>query len=69
MMYNVPEKCDRCGKEAEELNQMCHVPGVLRDGVYWCAWWCNDCAGVGEDETPECPAEFVDADGKCSVCD
>jgi hypothetical protein len=66
----VPASCDLCHKDNDELTQMPHVPGVeigadLHEGrVYRTAWYCDECA----EGMTECPDEFLDSDGECSIC-
>ncbi len=60
-----PKRCDCCGAEDwEELNQMCHMPGIMRRGIYETQWWCEECA----ENMTSCPDEFLNTDGSCQVC-
>lgn len=60
-----PKACDCCGTlDWDELNQMCHVPGIVKNGVYQAPWWCDECA----EGMLDCPDEFLNTDGSCQIC-
>lgn len=63
--------CDLCGRIPDvdedsseyDLHQMCHLPGRETQ------WWCSSCAGIEKFGVVQCPDEFLDSSGRCSLCD